>query len=136
MVRHSFNYSPLIFSRVYSSSCARRSLPCNYNHNAPATGLPALRKKAHRTSAGNSGPTGSPRSPSPPASSNGAVLSQAPLGASDGPMYRDGPALEGGQLDLKRKNDDSELIQQQKRPRTESSPVSDSDSLNSLPRGL
>jgi len=40
-------------------------------------------------------------------------------------MYRDGPALEGGQLDLKRKNDDSELIQQQKRPRTESSPVSD-----------
>ena len=51
-------------------------------------------------------------------------------------MYRDGPALEGGQLDLKRKNDDSELIQQQKRPRTESSPVSDSDSLNSLPRGL
>jgi hypothetical protein len=123
-----FSFPPLI----YSSSCARRSLPCNYNHNAPANNL--ARKKA-RASAGNSGPTASPRSPSPPASTNGAFSNQAPLGASDGPMRREGISLESRELDLKRKNDDSELSQLQKRPRTESSPTSDSESLDSL-RGL
>jgi hypothetical protein len=50
-------------------------------------------------------------------------------------MRREGISLESRELDLKRKNDDSELSQLQKRPRTESSPTSDSESLDSL-RGL
>jgi hypothetical protein len=124
----------LIRACVYSSSCARRSLPCNYNHSAPTTSL--AKKKALRASAENSGPTASPPSPSPPASSHGAFLGQAPVGVADGPTHRDGKPQEGSELDLKRKNDELEPIQQHKRPRTEGSPASDSAFLDSPPHGL
>jgi hypothetical protein len=58
------------------------------------------------------------------------------MGAPDATRHRDGASLEGGEIDLKRKIDDSEATQQQKRPRTESSPGANSDSVDSPPHGL
>ena len=86
------------------------------------------RKKAQRLANANLGPTTSRSSQSPPNSSHG--------GARDGQMHRDGTSLEGGEIDLKRKSNNSESIQQQKRLRMESSPTPDSDSPNSSARGL
>jgi len=106
------------------SSCARRSLPCNYNHIGP-THVTGSRKRAHRPSTANSGPTASPPSQSPPLSSHGAYHGQVPAGAPDG------TPLERGELDLKRKSHDSESIQHHKRLRTDGSSAGDSDSLNS-----
>jgi hypothetical protein len=111
-------------------------LPCNYNHLTSTTNPSASRKKAHRPSTANSGPTASPPPQSPPASSHGAYMGQAPVGAPDGQMHHEGTSLEGDELDLKRKSDDSEPIQQQKRLRTEESPALDSGSVDSSPRGL
>jgi hypothetical protein len=102
------------------SSCARRTLPCNYNHDEP-TNLPMSRKKPRQSSStSKSGPAASPPSQSPPTCSQGGH-------APDGPviLHREDATVDQGDIDLKRKIEDSEPTQIRKRLRTgdSSSPV-------------
>lgn len=103
------------------SSCARRTLPCNYNHDEPITNLPISRKKPRQSSASKSGPASSPPSQTPPTSSQGALLGQAPLKILDGSTHLDEATIDESEIDVKRKIEDLEPTQIRKRRRTEDS---------------
>ena len=87
------------------SSCERRTLPCNYNHDAPTTNLPVSRKRARRPSSSQTRPTTTPPSPSPPDGSHAYVSGRAP----DEPIHRSvANSVDESEVDLKKKIEDSE----------------------------
>ncbi|KAG1746014.1 uncharacterized protein EDB91DRAFT_1120238 [Suillus paluster] len=106
------------------SSCARRSLPCNYNHDSSASG--ANKKGARRASTSKAtAPQLSQHPPSvqsPPANSPPSSTVVGDSRYSTGKSSEENPG-EPMDVDLKRKMDDMEPSHIQKRMRVDETPV-------------
>ena len=104
------------------SSCERRTLPCNYNHDAPTTNLPLSRKRARRPSASQARLTTSPPPLSPPDGSH-AYATQVTGSTPDEHTHRNvANIVDESEVDLKRTIED--LEPRHKRMRREESPTS------------
>ncbi|EGN98218.1 hypothetical protein SERLA73DRAFT_91480 [Serpula lacrymans var. lacrymans S7.3] len=109
------------------SSCARRSLPCNYNHESSAQNGTAQKKGGRRASTSKAGPGPGSDNISPPTNSPQSS-SQLQSSGNDSRFSANGPttmqggsAMEQNEGDLKRKMDDDEAGQLQKRMRVDDS---------------